>query len=430
MLIASGGLLIYNRLVNLSVFIKKTYLHFKNDSLYRNSIYLMMSTVILAVSGFFFWIIAARLFKTEQVGIATTLISVTTLIGSFALLGLNFSLVRFLPKSEKKNEMISSSFILVTIASFLAITFFLLGIKVFSPELSFIRSNVLYLIIFVLFIVMTAVTNIIDSVFLAFRSSENILIRNTVQSILKVLLVFAFVGLGAFGIFNSFALSLLGSAVVSFYILFKKFHFSPVFKVDSGLVKKMGSYSIGNYISGFLYQAPFLILPILVINSLHAKIAAYYYIDTMILSLILVIPVSASQSLFTEGSHSEEFLHEHLKKAAKFTVLLLIPSIIIILLFGGFVLQIFGKSYQTDSFRFLQIISLSAIFMSVALFGNAILRIRKKVTTLVILNLIGCVIVLLTSYLFINSLIGVGFGWLVGEIIVAGIYLIYFFKSK
>lgn len=430
MLFASVKFIIYNRLVNLLGFIKKTYLHFKNDSLYRNSIYLMMSTAILAVSGFFFWIIAARLFKTEQVGIATTLISVTTLIGSFALLGLNFSLVRFLPKSEKKNEMISSSFILVTIASLIAITFFLLGIKIFSPELSFVRSNALYLIIFTLFIVMTAVTNIIDSVFLAFRSSENILIRNIVQSILKVLLVFAFVGLGSFGIFNSFAFSLLGSAVVSFLILFKRFHFSPILKIDTELVKKMGSYSIGNYISGFLYQAPFLILPILVINSLHAKIAAYYYIDTMILSLLLVIPISASQSLFTEGSHSEEFLHDHLKKAIKFTVLLLIPSIIVILLFGGFVLQIFGKSYQTDSFRFLQVISLSAIFMSVALFGNAILRIRKKVTTLVILNLIGCIVVLTSSYLFINSLIGVGFGWLLGEIIIAGIYLIYFFKSK
>lgn len=44
----------------------------------------MLSTAVQAFFGFFFWVINARLFTTEEVGIATTLISVMALIGTFS----------------------------------------------------------------------------------------------------------------------------------------------------------------------------------------------------------------------------------------------------------------------------------------------------------------------------------------------------------
>ena len=49
--------------------IKKIYNHFMNDSLYRNSIYLILSTAVMGGFGFIFWIIAARLFTLEQIGL-------------------------------------------------------------------------------------------------------------------------------------------------------------------------------------------------------------------------------------------------------------------------------------------------------------------------------------------------------------------------
>ena len=55
--------------------IKKIINHFAQDSLYRNSIYLMLSTAIMAFFGFFFWIINTRLFSPTQIGLATALIS-------------------------------------------------------------------------------------------------------------------------------------------------------------------------------------------------------------------------------------------------------------------------------------------------------------------------------------------------------------------
>jgi len=46
-----------------------------SDPLYRNSLFMAFTSVFNAGCGFFFWMIAARLYTVEQVGLATALIS-------------------------------------------------------------------------------------------------------------------------------------------------------------------------------------------------------------------------------------------------------------------------------------------------------------------------------------------------------------------
>jgi len=82
--------------------ISKFYSYLTNDSLYRNSIYLILSMGVVSVFGFFFWMINARLYSAEQVGIGTTLISLMSLISSFSFLGLGNNLIKYLPTSDKK----------------------------------------------------------------------------------------------------------------------------------------------------------------------------------------------------------------------------------------------------------------------------------------------------------------------------------------
>ena len=63
-----------------------------------------------------------------------------------------------------------------------------------------------------------------------------------------------------------------------------------------------------------MLNMPSLILPIIILNVLSAKYAAYYYIASMIQSILLVIPVAAAQALLTEGSYNEAELKKHVKK--------------------------------------------------------------------------------------------------------------------
>lgn len=410
--------------------IKTLFTSLKKDHLYRNSVYMIASTAVLAGFGFIFWIIVARLFKPEFVGIATTLISVSTLIGGFSLLGLNVSLIRFLPKSDNKSGMINSIYTIAMLASVIAAIVFILGINILSPELAFLKGNPIYFITFIIFMAGLSLNSLLESTFIAYRAAGNILLKNTLASILKLLFLFVFISFGAYGIFSSFSVSTLLSFTLGLIILKYRFNYKPAVTLNTGIIKKMARFSIGNYISGFLYQTPSLILPLIILNHLHAKVAAYYYIDTMILNFLIVVPVAASQTLLSEGSHDESLLKSHVFKAMKITSILLIPAIFVIFFFGHLVLHFFGPAYETDAFTFLQIISLSAIPIAVTLFANSIFRINHKTRSLIFLNLAGCALVLFGSEFFISyGLVGVGVGWLMGQSLSALLFLVFLIRE-
>ena len=90
-----------------------------SDSLYRNSIFMAATSLFNAGCGFFFWMIAARLYTVEQVGLATALISSLGLIILFSRLGFDTSIIRFYP-SEDRGSVIGTSLAVTTAACLLA----------------------------------------------------------------------------------------------------------------------------------------------------------------------------------------------------------------------------------------------------------------------------------------------------------------------
>ena len=82
------------------------------DPLYRNSLFLMANTTVMTGLGFFFWIVVARFYSEAEVGLGAATISAISLLALFSRLGLDFALIRFLPKAEKPVELINSCFIL------------------------------------------------------------------------------------------------------------------------------------------------------------------------------------------------------------------------------------------------------------------------------------------------------------------------------
>ncbi|HWY80111.1 MAG TPA: oligosaccharide flippase family protein [Candidatus Sulfotelmatobacter sp.] len=408
----------------------KIYRHFMTDSLYRNSIYLILSTAVLAFLGFFFWIINARLYTPEEVGIATTLISVMTFISNFSLLGFNVALIRYLPKSSNRNRIINSVLVLIFSASLIGSIIFIAGIKLFSPKLLFLQHNILYIISFCIFIVGASLNTIAESIFMAYRASFNVLIKNGLLSILKLIGTLLFVFLGSYGIFSSVALATLISALGAFILLILRYKYYPSFEFNKKIIKDMATFSGGNFIAGFSSQTPTLILPLLIINILNAKIAAYYYIDAMILGFLAIIPSAVTQSLLAEGSYDNTKLKQQYIKSIKIISTLLLPTILIIVLFGNIILHFFGKNYANEAFTLLRIISFSAIFMSVISIGNSILRVRHQIAELIIANFLSAIFILAFSYLFMHlGLTGEGIGWFIGQALSALLYIVILGKA-
>ena len=86
--------------------------------LYKNSIFLIASTFLGAGTGFVFWIVAARLYSTEDFGLASAIISAANLIAVLSILGFNVTLVRFIPQTERKSDLINTCMTVVTLTAF------------------------------------------------------------------------------------------------------------------------------------------------------------------------------------------------------------------------------------------------------------------------------------------------------------------------
>jgi len=146
----------------------------------------------------------------------------------------------------------------------------------------------------------------------------------------------------------------------------------------------------------------------------------------MIAALLFVIPSATSNSLFAEGSHNEKHLKVQIKKAVKIISLILIPGILITIFLGKYILLLFGHQYSVEGFRFLQIIALSGVFIGINSIFGTLLRVKKKIKSLIFISIFNAILILGLSYLFMNNglgLLGIGYAWLIGQGIVSGVYL-------
>ncbi len=387
-----------------------------HDSLLRNSLYLMLATASLAFFGFLFWLLNARLFTPEEVGLATTLISVMTLLALISLIGCNAALVRFLPSDPAPNTTINTAFALVSSAAVVLSILFLIFVRALSPQLMFLHDNLLFGAAFVLFTVFTALNTLTDSIFLSHRKTHFIFGINTLYSAIRLFFPFIFLSWGAVGILFAAGVAQGIGLLISLAFLIGKFSYIPGLGVDRATIARMWKYSASNYTASAFNLLPATILPLYVTHSIGPASAAYYYIAMMIGNLLYVIPFATTRALFAEGSNDERQFGTTVRTAARIIALTLTPAILIIVFGGNFLLSLFGASYAEGGTGILTLIALSGAVVSIVSIYNAYFQVTKNTSALIILNVGYAFATLgLTTYFIHYGLIGVGAAWFLGN---------------
>ncbi len=379
------------------------------DPLYRNSFFMAFTSVFNAGCGFFFWMIAARLYTVEEVGLATALISSLGLVILFSRLGFDFSIIRFFSSNDKA-KVFGTSLVITTIASVLVGAIFILQIELVSPSLAFLKEP-FYAFAFLFIAVMNSVSAITGNAFVADRKADHYLFQNIFMA-LRIPLLIPLAFLGSFGIFGSVGLSFL---VASFFALIALRRSIRVIRpvLDVNFFRKSLRFSSWNYGSNILSTAPTLFLPLMVLKMLGEAEAANYYIAFAIGSLVLTIPQSLGTSLFVEGSHGEG-LKKSVMRAGVASLALLVPTVLVIFLFGDRLLGLLKGEY-VDAFDLLRVLVLSSFLVSVYSLFIPIQNVRMKVESILKLNVLRCFLLLGLSYALIQEygIIGVGYGWMI-----------------
>ena len=388
-----------------------------NDPLYRNSLYLMASTIVMAGLGFIFWAVAARFYTEAAVGRSAAIISAITLLALMSRLGLNVALVRFLPKAEKPADMINSCFTLSGLVSVAVAGIFLVGLGIWSPALELIRENPVFSVVFVLIVLVLTLSGVMDFAFVARRKANFALLKNTIFSLLRIPLPIGLIlYFRTFGIVASWGVAVAIALVISLFLFVPRVEagYRPVPKLNREIIKSIRRYAAGNYLAALLGSAPGLILPIMILNLLGSVQNAYFYVAWMIAGLLFAIPISVSQSLFAEGSHFAVPLNVNVRRSYKFIFLLLVPAIILLLLAGKWLLLLFGAGYSANALMLLSVLSISSVFVAINSIYMTILRVTDRIAELLALYGFITIVALVGSYLITptTGIIGIGYVWI------------------
>jgi len=420
----------------------------RGDSLVRNSLYMMSATVATAVLGYIFWIVAARVFSTAQVGIASAVISLCSTVALLTYLGPAAMLVERLHIYEQSHTW--NSFIARTCAATAAVTAVLAVVTI--PLIAHAKGYGSYFgaagaaVLAVTGASVWTVVQIYCSAFIAARRAGGLFAVQGLISLFKVLLVLPLcaAGLGAPGIVIAWvASSAIGAAAGALWLLPRiepgAAPATPAAPVAPAAPagdhrgrharparpprKQAGylSHLVGQHLTSVGGQMTPLLLPVLVVARLGAGRNAYFYITWMIGSVFFMVSPSISQALFAESVRNDVGLRPTVAKAFRIAAFLLIPAIVVMIAGGKLILAIFGPAYVTAGYGLLVLLALSAMPDAVSNVAVAVCRATGRLGYSASINLGILAFTVISAWLLMPrlGLLGVGIGWLSAQVLSA-----------
>lgn len=397
----------------------------KRDALYSNSIFLIANAGAGAALGFGFWVLAAKLYPAEAVGLGSALLSAGGLLVFVATLGLGQGLIRYLPSLRSNAAaLINSCFTLSSIVAAIAALVFIAGIPLWSPALGFVRSDIRFGITFVIFIISNTIFSLFNDTYLALRHAEYSFIQGTLMGLLKLALVAVLAGLfGLFGIMASWMVATAVLVLLGLFVFLVRLQpgYRPLPVLPQPADKEMIRFSFSNYLSLGLWSLPGWILPVMVLNQAGSQANAYFYMGWAFAGLLFAIPLATANSLFAEGSRQDSNLAGNIKRSLKLIGVLALPVAVVLAAAGDKLLLAFGKQYSEEATKLLWLLVPAIIPLSINVVYIAAAKVRKSMGQVLGITAAITVITLILAFILLPrmGILGAGTAFLAAQTIVA-----------
>ncbi|HSX16853.1 MAG TPA: phosphotransferase [Patescibacteria group bacterium] len=386
------------------------------DSLFRNAVFLVASTAIMSALGFGFWIFVAHLYPPEQIGEASALISVTTLISNISLLGLNAGLVRFLPTSKNQSRDINAAIITVGVVTMLAAAAYLAIGRLFGIHVSLLVTP-WHQAAFVVLMAAVSLNTLTDAVFVANRRAEYHTLVYAVFGFVKLILPIFLIPFGSLGVFMAYMLAVIASLLLSLLFMKRVSNYKISAQPNWNVLKQTRKFATNNYIGVILAGLPSQLMPLFIIKHLGTAEVAFFSMAWTMANLLYIVPSAATQSLLAESSHDPQQKSKNVRRTAKLLAAVLIPCILLSVLVAPYLLRIFGIQYSTGSTFIFQILAVSTIFIAINTVRNTVLNIEHRSSGIVLAQAATLVTTMGSiTFLIRYGLPGVGLSLLLGNI--------------
>jgi O-antigen/teichoic acid export membrane protein len=395
-----------------------------HDELLRNSAFMMVSTLVTAGLGGVFWIVVARAYPADIVGLAAALISAMSLAATVCAFGLPAALVDRLPRradGAEKSATLMAALVGVGALAAVGATAVALLLPLASARFEVLTGSPSYATAFAVGCVLLALSTVFDFTFVAERRAGKMTLRSTVVASAKIPLALALSLLGvdsAIAILGSWALAgVLGVAAA--VVLLPRLHrgYRPTVEGIGGELRAITPSLPLQHVITISGGLASLVLPLVVAAVLSARANAHFYTTWMLGSLFFVISPAVSWSLFAEGRRKGAELAPTVKRAAFVTASLLLPLMAAFLLLGGYVLEVFGDGYASEGRILLTILVLSAAPDAVTNLYTSAMRVRRTLVPAALLNVAMAAATLLLAWAMLPRLgiAGAGWAWLLAQ---------------
>lgn len=398
--------------------------------LYRNGYVLMFTTVATAILGVAYWVLAARSYSAEVVGVTSALLAALTLLSGAAQLSLNGALVRFLPVAGRQTpRLIGYTYALSVLAAAALGLVFGLTAGSWSPTLRFL-SELPALPLFVGAAIAWTIFPLQDSVLTGLRQTPWIAVENITFAILKIglLLVFAPMPHGA-GLFASWAVPTLLSLVpVSLLIvrLIPRHITQTAAQASEISTRQIGRYAAGNFPGWLFFLASTTLLPIMVADQLGTSANAYFYLPWTIASSLNLVALNMMTSLTVESAADQSRLELYCYRALVQSLRLVVPIVAVVAVGAPYILLIFGRGYADEGAWLLRLLVCAVLPNTIVSLYIASARVRNHPWAIVVVQAVLCVITLGLSAILLPRLgiAGAGVAWLTAQTSVAAVVLV------
>jgi O-antigen/teichoic acid export membrane protein len=395
---------------------------------YRSGYLLVFNSLVTAVLGLGFWLLAARLYPPAVIGVNSTSISAMMFIAGVAQLNLMSSLLRFVPTAgQGARGMVVLSYAVGAALSALAATVFLVGTRTWTPALSPFLGHFPVALSFVVASALWAVFVMQASVLVALGQAAATTAANQMFNLLKLVLLLPFVLLlPASGVWFAWTAATAAAVVAGGWYLFRRAmtafqEAAPGVPSYTPSPREFAGFAAPDYVAALAWIGCTSLVPILVLNLSDAEHAAVFALAWSICLTLYGVPAALGQSLVAYGVRDPDRLEEHHRKILYSSLGLLSPAVAGLVVLAPAILSPFGHWYASQGAVTVQLLALSALPNAVVALTVSRARVEHRMLTVLTSMVVLSLLVLSLTYFLVPriGIVGGGVAWLVGQMIVA-----------
>jgi len=397
----------------------------ERDPLYMATIALGSSTLITAVLGLAFWAVAARLYDTAEVGIASAAVSAMTLLASVSQCNVAAAVVRYLPEAGRDSRRLLTGAYGITVVAGAVVGVGFATLASGTGMGSFLAGPGWFPPLFVGAVVVGTIFVVQDSALVALRAAGVVPVENGVFALVKLVLLVALARTKLFGaVFVAWAIAMAGAVAAVSGLVFRRLlptQANDGNTIDGGF-RRVASFTAGTYVGNVVQIGTNALVPLIVTAERGVRQTALFYPAWVVVMTLEALLASLGTAITAEGARDTRQVGKLVWQARRIALIVLLPGLAVIGLGAPTLLSVFGHQYSVHAATVLRLFVVGAGIRIAVAVGLAVARIREQVGPIVVTNTVSSIALVGVAWALIPrfGLPAAGLAYVVEQVVAIG----------